>query len=150
LSKNVKTSSFAYYFGSWSLIHKGGSVKLSVFKGREAKLNRAIFNALAIKGPLTAFEIYKYIRSKRIFRRKLYSVVNRRIRRLEAEGFLVKIGRKLTKAGFTAPVYRLTAKAYLAILLSTIDFDHILTLTDDESALKLLAALVDFANMSVF
>ena len=92
-------------------------LRLSAFKYRGAELNRAIFEILAVEGPLTAYQLYKHIRKRKEFEGKYYSVVNRRIRKLREQGYLKKVGETRTKAGFEASLYGLTAKAYLALLL---------------------------------
>lgn len=58
---------------------KPGGLRLPVFMGREARLNRAIFKVLAEEAPLTAYEVTKRVRAQRQFSRVKYSVVYRRI-----------------------------------------------------------------------
>lgn len=109
----------------------------------------AIFEALASKGPLNVYEIYRHVREKTVFRRKLYSVINRRVKGLIRKGYLSCVGQRKTKAGFMAPVYTLTAKAYMAILLNKLDLEELLEEIDDSEALQLMALLLS-VNMSVF
>ena len=85
-------------------------LRLSAFKHRGAKLNRAIFEILAFEGPLTAYQVYKHIRERREFEGKYYSVVNRRIRKLREQGYLKKVGETRTKAGFKHPCMSLQLK----------------------------------------
>ena len=120
---------------------KGKSGRISVFKGREAKLNRAIFHILALKGPLTAYDVYKGVKARRGFRRIRYATVNKRVRSLEESGYIKKIGVKKTKAGFKASIYKLTAKAYLAIVLDSINLDELVTRVDEATASAILAAI---------
>jgi len=131
------------------LPYKGKGIRLSAFKGSGSKLNRAIFEALAFKGPSTVYEIYKYVRKKTIFRRKLYSVINRRVKGLVRKGYLSCVGRRKTKAGFMAPVYALTSKAYLAILLYELNLEELLEKLSEAEAMQLMAFLLS-SNMSVF
>ena len=125
-------------------------LRLSAFKYRGAKLNRAIFEILAVEGPLTAYQVYKHIRKRKEFEGKYYSVVNRRIRKLREQGYLKKVGETRTKAGFHAPLYELTAKAYLALLLKNIDFEMLLERINEKTALALIAELMNVKYMSVF
>ena len=125
-------------------------LRLSAFKHRGAKLNRAIFEILAIKGPLTAYQVYKHIRERREFEGKYYSVVNKRIRKLREQGYLKKVGKIRTKAGFQASLYELTAKAYLALLLKNLNFETLLERINEKTALTLIAELVKLKDMSVF
>jgi len=47
---------------------KAKSGKLSVFKGQEARLNKAIFHILALKNPLTIYDIHKEAKTQRRLR----------------------------------------------------------------------------------
>ena len=127
-------------------------LRLSAFKYRGAELNRAIFEILAIKGPLTAYQVYKHIRKRKEFEGKYYSVVNRRIRKLREQGYLKKVGETLTKAGFQASLYELTAKAYLALLLKNLNFETLLERINEKITLVLIAELMrmKLKDMSVF
>jgi DNA-binding Lrp family transcriptional regulator len=115
--------------------------KISVLKGREAKLNYAIFHILALKGPLTIYDIHKEVKIRRRLKHLRYATVNKRVRALEESGYIKKIGVKKTKAGFEAAIYELTARAYLAVLLSQINMDLFLEEAEDDTVLSALAAL---------
>ena len=125
-------------------------LRLSAFKRRGAELNRAIFEILAVEGPLTAYQVYKHIRKRKEFEGKYYSVVNRRIRKLREQGYLKKAGETMTKAGFQASLYELTAKAHLALLLKNINFETLLERINEQTALALIAELMKMKYMSVF
>jgi hypothetical protein len=116
--------------------------ELSVFKGREAKLNRAIFRALALKGPQTIYDVHKQLKYLRDLRFIRYGNINRRVRSLEKLGFIRIAGMKKTKAGFEATLYEVAAKACLALLLDSISLDEMLCQMDEGSALGILSALV--------
>ena len=117
---------------------KKQSGRISVFKGREAKLNRAIFHILAFKGPLTIYDIHKIVKTRRRLRHARYASVNKRVRSLEESGYIKKTGLKKTKAGFEASTYELTARAYLAILLNSINLNELVTQVDEATASALL------------
>lgn len=119
---------------------------LSVFKGREAKLNRAIFQALALKGPQTAYDIHKNVKRLRELRYAYYGNVNKRIRDLEVRGYVIEAGFKKTKAGFEAIEYELSAKAYLVLLLDSVTLENLVTNVSEELAIELLAILISFRN----
>ena len=125
-------------------------LRLSAFKYRGAKLNGAIFEILAVEGPLTAYQVYKHIRERKEFEGKHYSVVNRRIRELQGQGYLKIVGETRTKAGFQASLYELTAKAYLALLLKNLNFETLLERINEQTALVLIAELMKMKDMSVF
>lgn len=115
--------------------------RISVFKGREAKLNHAIFNILALKSPLTIYEASKEIRTLRHLKHTKYTNVNRRVRALEHSGYIEKAGTRKTQAGFKATLYQLSTRGYLALMLNQIDIETILQKADKTTILNLLAAL---------
>ena len=122
---------------------KGCRVRLWVFRGRKARLNRTVFQVLARHGPLTIYEIRRRVRAFGEFRYIRYAVVNRRIRALKEEGYLQIVGyKKPQKAPLLSPVYQLTTRAYLAILLDQTDLDRFLREADEATALTAMGALI--------
>jgi DNA-binding Lrp family transcriptional regulator len=117
--------------------------RISVFKGREAKLNFAVFHVLALKGPQTIYDIHKEVKAQRGLRQTRYASVNKRVRFLEESGYIKKIGIKKTKAGFEASIYELNVKGYLAILLNQINLDDFLKRVDDAAASTILGAITN-------
>jgi DNA-binding Lrp family transcriptional regulator len=115
--------------------------RISVFKGREARLNRAIFQALALKGPQTIYDIHKRLRTMRGLRCTHYGNVNKRVRALQQLGYVKEVNIKSTKAGFEATEYELTARAYLALMLASIKPEDLLNRIDEDAALEILAAM---------
>jgi DNA-binding Lrp family transcriptional regulator len=116
--------------------------RLSVFKGHEARLNKAIFHILALKGPLTIYDIHKEVKVQRGLRQTRYANVNKRVRALEESGYIEKIGVKKTKAGFQASTYLLTTKSYLAIVLNSIDKEQLLNRVDEDAAKSMLGIIL--------
>jgi succinylglutamate desuccinylase len=123
-------------------VAKKKGTELSVFKGREAKLNRAIFQALALEGPQTIYDIHKRLRAMRGLRYTHYGNVNKRVRDLQCLEYVKEAGVKSTKAGFEATVYELTARACLALMLDSIKLGDLVSRMDEDSALEILAAIV--------
>lgn len=126
---------------------KTKGTELSVFKGREAKLNRVIFQVLAYAGTATVYDIHKQICRFRGLKRTHYSSVNKRIKHLEESGYITKVATKATKAGFEASLYELRIAATLALMLSCIDLDTFLPQVSDEYGLTLLCGLINFAKL---
>jgi len=120
---------------------KGKGGRISVFKGREAKLNYAIFHILALKDPQTIYEVCKEVKALRQLKHTKYTNVNRRVRALQHSGYLEKAGIRKTQAGFKATLYQLSTRAYLALMLNQIDIETILQKADKPTILNLLAAL---------
>jgi len=123
-------------------VPKPKNTKLSVFKGREARLNHAIFQILSLKGPQTIYDIHRQVRAQRGLRYTCYASVNIRVRFLEESGYIKKIGIKKTKAGFEASTYELAAEAYLAILLNSVSLEELLTRLDETAANEILADII--------
>ena len=120
---------------------KSQGTKLAVFKGREAKLNRAIFQILAAKGPQTIYDIHGQIQRCRGLKRTHYGNLNKRVRALNQSGYLKPIGFHSTKAGFEATLYELTVKTYIALVLDSISLEDMLNRMDEESGYQFLFVL---------
>jgi DNA-binding Lrp family transcriptional regulator len=128
--------------GDWRVERsKRNCGRISVFKGREARLNKAIFHILALKGPLTIYDIHKEVKAQKGLRYSRYASVNKRVRSLEELGYIQKIGVKKTKAGFEASIYELSVRAYLAILFNSINPDDLLMRVDESTASAILATI---------
>ena len=126
---------------------KDKSGRLSVFKGREAKLNRAIFHILALKGPLTIYDIHKEVKAQIGLKNTRYASVNKRTRYLEESGYIKETGVKKTKAGFQASIYELTTKAYLALVLDSVNLEELLVRIEDTKAETILAIMLDTISL---
>lgn len=96
---------------------KSRETELSVFKGREARLNRAVFQILALKSSLTIYDIWKEVRKLRSLKQTKYSTVNRRARTLEEQGYLIKAGFRGTKSGGQAVLYQINIRVNVALCL---------------------------------
>ncbi len=115
-----------------------------MFKGREAKLNRAILRILTgTESSLSIWDMMKRINAnrKRGSRKVLYHNVNTRVRDLEAEGFLRRVGEKETKAKDTAALYAATAKAYFAQLVNSLDIDELINELEEAEILAVTAII---------
>lgn len=123
--------------------------KLSVFKGREAKLNRAIFQALAEKGSQAIYDMTKEIRRQRGLRHTKYTNVSRRVKALEQQGYLDKAGKRSTQPGSEATLYQLSTRAHVALLLNQISPDTLIEKADEETLTAQLAALILFFEKAI-
>jgi DNA-binding PadR family transcriptional regulator len=116
--------------------------RISIFKGREARLNKAIFWILAQQEPLTTYDIWRKLRTQRDFAYIRYHIVNRRVRALDNRGYIEKSGEKKTKTGFKTKIYKLTVRAYLAILLSRITLDDFTEKAPENMVITTLSAII--------
>lgn len=71
------------------------------------------------------------------------------MRALEESKFIREIGTKKTKAGFEAKVFELGERAYLAVLLSSINWDSLSTEIDEVKAQTLIAVMIGTHNLQV-
>ena len=120
--------------------------RISVFRGRGARLNCAIFRIFTSKSPLTIYGVCKEIRKQKALRHTKYTVVNRRVRSLEEARYLEKVGTRTTKAGFTVHLYQLSLRGHLALVLKKVDLDDFLQNADE--ALILMALCVFTADLT--
>jgi DNA-binding MarR family transcriptional regulator len=124
-------------------VPKPKNTRLSVFKGREAKLNRAIFQVLAFKGPQTIYGIHAQVKTLRSLRNMRYANVNVRVRKLQESGYLNITGARKTKAGFEASIYDLAAKAYSALFLNAISLEELLSWLNEGTAYRLIGDIIE-------
>jgi hypothetical protein len=118
------------------------SRKLSLFKGREARLNRAILLVLFPSCPLVVYDITKGVRKRRGFRFTKYTNVNRRVRALTAQGYLESVGSRELLSGFRGTLYQPTIRAKFAFYLNLVDVDRFVREACDEALVAGLAAIV--------
>jgi hypothetical protein len=116
--------------------------RLSVFKGREAKLNRAIFQTLALKGPQTIYGIHKEIKKSRGFKYTRYPSVLKRVKALEESAHLKRAPPKKTAGGFEITVYELAARGYLSIILDSVGLEELVKRMSENTALQILQDIV--------
>jgi predicted transcriptional regulator len=120
---------------------KDESFKLSIFKGREAKLNRAIINVFESEEKKSTRQIYKKIIQNKELKNTNYSTVNKRIRNLEKTGFLKKTLTQKRSGGITN-YYQLQTKSLLAKFLDDHNAKDLFENISDESAIEILNVLI--------
>jgi len=116
--------------------------RVSVFKGRDARLNKAIFWILAQQCSLTIYDLWRRLRTQRDFAYIPYNTVNRRVRALEEHGYIEISGERKTKTGFAAKLYQLGTRACLAMLINRINLDGFVEKAPNDKMLCALAAFV--------
>ena len=120
---------------------KAKGTELSVFKGREARLNRAIFHVLSVAEPQAKWDIFKNVTRLRTLKRKRYAVVEVRIAALETQGYLVVSGERETKQGGKTPLFRMTSRAKLVLALDSRSIDEIIGELNEQAASTILKAI---------
>ncbi len=114
--------------------------KLSVFKGREANLNRAIFTILAMEGPKTILELQKQLSKQKGLHGTYYASINKRIHCLEKEGYVSPI--QTAQPAVKAALYELLPKALLATFMSKKSPEEVLNQITDKDAIIILSDLI--------
>jgi hypothetical protein len=114
--------------------------RFSVFKGREASLNRAIFAILAREGPKTIIELQKQLNKQKSLHGTYYASVNKRIHCLEKAGYISPIPN--TQSSSKAMCYGICSKALLAIYFSKKGPEEMLSKIGDKEAMIILSDLI--------
>jgi hypothetical protein len=127
---------------------KSQGTKIAVFKDKEAKLNRAIFQILFEKGALIKYDAHKLVTNQKDFKRTRYGTIKKRIRILEETGYLKRAGVRKTQPGSEGILYEITFKAYAAMKLDITSFEDLFNRMDEETALELLALLTRTESLS--
>lgn len=115
---------------------------LSVFKEREAKLNRAIIFVLNQRGSMVIYDITKLLRKQKTFRYTRYTTVNRRVKALKASGYLEEAGTRKVRSGQQSTLYQATTRAQVALIFSRISLDEFIKTADEETLETELSALL--------
>jgi len=110
---------------------------------REAKLDRAIFQTLALNGPQIIFDIYKHVVKNSGLKRSRYATINKRVRLLEKSGYIDVAGLRMTKVGFQTQIHELATKTYLSIMLNSSNMDELMVNICDYDAQAILASIID-------
>jgi len=114
--------------------------RISVFKGREARLNRAIFRTLAHKSPQTTWDMFKQFKKQKDMPNLRYWVLIRRVKALHELDYLMKVGETKTMPGTDTALYQLTPRAELAIAIDQVDLNKFIREADYHRILSALEA----------
>jgi hypothetical protein len=106
--------------------NKGNVAKISPFKGHEAKLNRVILLTIDLKNPLTSYDVYLEIRRIKGFRHTKRQTIDKRVKALYAQGWIVQCGVRPAKAHFLSPLYTLSIRAKAALAFDKTDINHLI------------------------
>ena len=123
---------------------KGKGTELSVFKGREARLNRAITQTLDNENRKVIYDLTKLIRKQQGFKRTKYTNVSRRVKALEQQRFLERAGSRNLQAGGQGALYQPTTRAHVAFFLNNFNPDTFINEAEEDTLLTALAALLLF------
>lgn len=129
-----------------SIAKKANAITLTVFKGREAKLNRAIFKTLALYGPQTISELQKRLSKQKDLEGTYYASLTKRIRCLQNAGYINQVSVRTSGLGFRAAIYDICTKALLATFLIRNSAEDLFGKVTEKEALIMLSDLIS-SNM---
>lgn len=118
--------------------------RISLFKGRKARLNYAIFQTLTHKSPQTAWDMFKQFKKLKGMSSLRYWVLIRKVKALQKQDYLMKVGETKTMAGSKTGLYQLTPRTELAMALNQIDLDKFIREADYN---RIFSALEAFQNL---
>jgi hypothetical protein len=114
-----------------------------VFSGRAGPLNRLIFEILRSK-KVASYDIYLEVRRVKGFKHKKYQAVDRRIKKLVEQGWLIVEGTKTTKPGTEASLYRLSSGGPTALEVDKVSMNRFLSEANDEMQMQMTKLLASF------
>ena len=118
------------------------STKLSIFEGKGADKNLAIFHILVAAGPLSIGDIQRRLNRISGLEVTYYASLNKRIHALVRDGYLIEI--KVTgQVGYKAALYEVTQKFYLAYYLNGKSREEILSKLNESNATIILSDLIN-------
>ena len=117
------------------------------FVGKEAKLNRLIFTLLDAKKILTTYETYQLLRHIKGCRSIKHWVVDRRIKILHQENWLVQVGTKKNQPDLVdSEVYALSNRGKTSLVSDKVSRNRFLMEADDELLEKMRKLLLEFLD----
>jgi hypothetical protein len=125
-------------------VPKPKNTRLSVFKGREARLNRVIFMILDAKKLVTSYDMFLKIRRIKGFRHTKYSSVDRRMKALQQQHWITRKGTRRTKPGSDSPFYELSSQGQTAIEIDKVNMNDFLKNAKEELLLLMRTVLSSF------
>ncbi len=117
-----------------------------MFRGKAAKLNRAIFQVLTEEKPMAIWDIFKCVTKFKGLKRKRYAVIDVRVKALEAEGYLEVAGERETKQGSKTQLFKLADRGELALVIGPRTIDDIMKELNKETAPMMLKTIRKLPN----
>jgi hypothetical protein len=114
-----------------------------VFSDTAGPFNRLLFEILRSKA-LASYDIYLEVRRVKGFKHKKYQAVDRRLKKLYEEGWLIIDGTKKTKPGTEAPIYRLSSNGPTALEMDKVSRERFLSDASDKLQARMTELLADF------
>lgn len=122
---------------------KNKGTDLDVFRGKAARANLAIFEALAKESPRNIKQIRKQISKQKRLQELYYASLTKRLNCLKETRYVAEAETTQESAKAKAQAYELKMKAYLALFLNSYSMQEILDKATDAQAAQILLILLD-------
>ncbi len=120
------------------------STKISIFEGRGADKNLAIFRILVAVGPLSIGDIQRRLNRISGLEVTYYASLNKRIHALVRSGYIGEVKPADSgQAGCKAALYEIRTKFYLAYYLNDKSREEILSKLNESNATIILSDLIN-------
>jgi DNA-binding PadR family transcriptional regulator len=113
-------------------------IKLKIFSGKQAKLNRLILQIFGRKGPLIAYDVWRFVVMIKDFGQTERKTVYERVDALSQEGYIIQKGTRLTQPGWPSELFELTRKGKAALKADKKSMDQFLATASEEELQKFI------------
>lgn len=113
-------------------------IKLKVFSGKQQKLNRLILQIFDRKGPLIAYDVWRFVVMTKDYGQTERKTVYDRVDALSKEGYLIQRGTRPTQPGWPSELYELTRKGKAALKADKKSMDQFLATATEEELQKFI------------
>lgn len=115
-----------------------GGIKLKVFSGKQAKLNRVVLQIFDRKSPLIAYDVWRFVVMIKDFGQTERKTVYDRVDALALEGYIIQRGTRPTQPGWPSELFELTRKGKAALKADKKSMDQFLATANEEELQKFL------------
>jgi hypothetical protein len=114
------------------------STKLKVFSGKQAKLNRVVLQIFVLKGPLIAYDVWRFVVMIKDFGQTERKTVYDRVDALSREGYIIQRGTRPTQPGWPSELFELKRKGKAALKADKKSMDRFLATATEEELQKFI------------
>lgn len=115
-----------------------GGIKLEVFSGKQGKLNRLTLQIFRGKGPLIAYDVWRFVVMTKGFGQTEKKTVYERVDALSQGGYIVQRGTRQTQPGWPSKLFELTRKGKAALKADKKSMDRFLATANEEELQKFI------------
>lgn len=116
----------------------GDGIKLKVFSGREAKLNRLVLQIFEHKGPLIAYDVWRFVVMTKNYSHVGRNTVYDRVNALSKDGYIIQVGTRPAQPGWPSDLFEITRKGRAALKADKKSMDQFLATATEEELQKFI------------